>query len=97
MLGEGVAAQLLAEVFDHVVAFELAVHQHVKAERFLPAHRVVDPAFDDRFIVGFGCELPSAQARRAPVGPPQSVEKTRWWLSGTSGSPKPGLLGEAPL
>ena len=49
---EGIATQLLGEILDHVVAFELAVHQHVEAELLLPAHRIVDPAFDGRFVRG---------------------------------------------
>jgi len=37
-LAEGVAVELLAKVFDHVVALGLAVHQHVQAQLFLLAH-----------------------------------------------------------
>ena len=34
VLGEGEACKLLAEILHHVVAFELAMHQHVEADRF---------------------------------------------------------------
>ena len=37
--GEGEAREAFAEVLDHVVALELAVHQNVEAEAFLPADR----------------------------------------------------------
>ena len=39
---EGIALQLLAEIFDHVVALGLAVHQHVQSQRFLLAHAAGD-------------------------------------------------------
>ena len=46
MLGEGEAGELLAEILHHVVALELAMHQHVEPDFLLPLHRVVDPAGD---------------------------------------------------
>jgi hypothetical protein len=36
-LREGKAVQLLAEIFDHVVALGFAMHQHVQPQRFLAA------------------------------------------------------------
>ena len=41
-LAERVAVELLAEVFDHVVALGLAVHEHVQSQRFLLAHAAGD-------------------------------------------------------
>src|SRR5690606_19420654 len=38
--GEGIAPQLFANVFDHVVTLRLAVHQHVEADLFLLLHHV---------------------------------------------------------
>jgi hypothetical protein len=46
VLREGEAAELLAKVFHHVVALELAVHQQVEPDLLLPVDRIVDPAFD---------------------------------------------------
>jgi len=36
VFGEGEAGKLLAEILHHVVAFELAVHQHIETDFFLP-------------------------------------------------------------
>mmetsp|Transcript_39616 Transcript_39616/g.69194 ORF Transcript_39616/g.69194 Transcript_39616/m.69194 type:complete len:462 (-) Transcript_39616:376-1761(-) len=41
-LAEGVAVELLPEVFDHVVTLGLAVHQHVQFQLFLLAHAALD-------------------------------------------------------
>ena len=51
---EGEPVQLLAEVFDHVVAFRFAMHQHVQAQRFLPRHGVGDFGAHLLFILGAG-------------------------------------------
>ncbi|MNM75769.1 hypothetical protein D3C81_875650 [compost metagenome] len=49
--GEGEAIELLAEVLDHVVAFEFAVHQHVQADLLLHAHAVLGLRGEERIVV----------------------------------------------
>ena len=39
MGGEGEARELFAKILHHVVALELAMHEHVETDVFLPAHR----------------------------------------------------------
>ena len=51
---EGESVQLLAEVFDHVLAFRFAMHEYVKAQRFLARHGVGDFGAHLLFIVGAG-------------------------------------------
>ncbi len=68
--GEGEAAQLLAEILDHVVALELAVHQHVEPQFLLPAHRVADPALDRTLVFGRGHVA-------APEGRPRAAHLRR--------------------
>src|SRR5439155_9189517 len=38
MLGEGEAGKLLAKILHHVVALELAMHEHIEPDILLPAH-----------------------------------------------------------
>src|SRR5690625_7931857 len=38
--GEGETLQLLTKIFHHVVAFSLAVYQHVQSQRLLPGYGV---------------------------------------------------------
>ncbi|MNN28388.1 hypothetical protein D3C81_1419540 [compost metagenome] len=51
---EDKTVQLLAEVFDHVVAFRFAMHEHVQAQRFLAAHGVGDFGAHLLFVIGDG-------------------------------------------
>ena len=46
VFGKRIAAQLLAEVLDHVVALELTVHQHVEPDCLLPAYCIGNPSLD---------------------------------------------------
>src|SRR6266566_811372 len=52
MLREREALELLAEVLHHVVALELAVHQHVEPDLLLEAERLADLLFDERLVGG---------------------------------------------
>ncbi len=52
MPGEGEARKLLAEILHHVVALELAMHQHVEVDLFLPADRGLRFLFQERLVVG---------------------------------------------
>ena len=81
VLREGEARQLLAEVLDHVVALEFAVHQHVDV-RVPPgcARRSPSPSSETR------CR-PHRRARpcdvrRGPCAPPPSAGTNRWSWSG---------------
>src|SRR6266446_9623249 len=56
MLGEGESGELLAEVLDHVVALELAVHEHVEPDLFLQLDRLGDLRLDEAIVV-LGGEL----------------------------------------
>src|SRR6267378_731854 len=56
MLGEGESGELLAEVLDHVVALELAVHEHVEPDLFLQRDRFPDLRLDEAIVVR-GAEL----------------------------------------
>ena len=40
MAGEGEARELFAKILHHVVALELAMHEHVETDGFLPLHRL---------------------------------------------------------
>src|SRR5690606_30543015 len=48
--GEGEAVELFAEVLDHVVALELAVHQHVQADALLLAYAAFGLGGDEGLV-----------------------------------------------
>ena len=52
VLGEGEALELLAEILDHVVALELAVHQHVEADLLLDADGILGLLLEERLVGG---------------------------------------------
>src|SRR6267143_1118906 len=56
VLGERESGELLAEILDHVVAFELPVHQHVEADLFLQRDRSLDLRLDEAIVI-LGAEL----------------------------------------
>ena len=69
MAGEGEACELFAEILHHVVALELAMHEHVEADIFLPAHRARRLVLQERFVGGVGQgALGVRGARVADVG-----------------------------
>src|SRR5690625_5573138 len=49
--GEGEAFQLLTKIFHHVVAFGLAVYQHVQSQRLLPGYGVGNGVADALLIL----------------------------------------------
>src|SRR5829696_9374194 len=50
MLGEGEAIELLAEVFDHVVALGFSVNEHVEAEALLNLDHSGDLALEEALV-----------------------------------------------
>ena len=52
-LAERIAIQLLAEVFDHVIALGLAMHQNIQSQRFLLADAVGNLRLYCRPVGGF--------------------------------------------
>src|SRR6266446_1195074 len=60
MLGEGESGELLAEILDHVVALELAVHEHVQSDLFLKRDGLRD-LFLNELIVLIGRQLAVVQ------------------------------------
>ena len=48
ILREDEAGKLLAKILHHVVAFELAMHEDVEADRFLPADRALGLVLQER-------------------------------------------------
>ena len=66
VLGEREALELFTEVLHHVVALELAVHQHVQPELCLDSERAGDLVRDERIVL-LGRELPIVElAPRRP-------------------------------
>ena len=58
VLGEGKAGKLLAEILHHVVALELAMHQHVEPDVFLPAHGARGLVLQERLVGGIAERAP---------------------------------------
>jgi hypothetical protein len=58
VLGEGEAGELLAEILHHVVALELAMHQHVEADVFLPAHGARGLVLQEHLVGGIAERAP---------------------------------------
>src|SRR5712692_3415053 len=54
VLGEGEPLELLPEVLHHVVALELAVHEHVESQVFLDLERPLDLVLDKALVCGRG-------------------------------------------
>ncbi len=52
MLVKAKPDKLLAEILDHVVALELAVHQHVEADLLLPADGARGLLLQECLVVG---------------------------------------------
>ena len=50
LLREQHPGELLTEVFDHITALELAMHQHIQSDLFLEADHVLDLLPEERFI-----------------------------------------------
>src|SRR6266851_112417 len=50
LLGEQHPGELLTEIFDHITALELAMHQHIQSDLFLEADYVLDLLLEERFI-----------------------------------------------
>src|SRR5690606_21199887 len=57
VLCEGVACQLLTEVFHHVVTLELSVYQHIDVQLFLKTDNVFG-FFSDSLVVLFLSDYP---------------------------------------
>src|SRR6266542_2763473 len=66
VLGERNTVELLAEILDHIVALELAVHQHVQADLFLERDGLGDLRLDEALVI-LGAQLMVVQlAPRRP-------------------------------
>src|SRR5258708_2955077 len=95
VMGEAEAGQLLAKVLHHVVALELAVHQHVEPQRLLPRNGVRDGPFHEplvlllRDLAGLGPAAHAAYLWRLREGANRRRRQR--------GQAKPLVLQRAPL
>lgn len=93
--GEGEAGELLAEVFDHVVALWFAVDEDVEVEVLLELHDLADLVLDDGLVAGF-VELAVGEAAAGAaevVGLGEGADGRR----GEGGEAEAGALGAAAL
>ena len=91
--GEGEPFELLAEVFHHVVALALAVHQHVQVDLLLEPHRPLD------LVAGRSPRSGPRSSRLssrppAPCGPRRSGGTSRWswWAAAAAATPPAGAF-----
>ena len=57
MLAEGEAAELLAEIFNHIISFELAMYEHINAGLLLEAQTSYG-LFLKKLFVACGVKFP---------------------------------------
>jgi hypothetical protein len=81
MLGNGILSELLAEVLYHVVALELAMHQHVEANLLLPAYCLSDVLPDRQLICG-AVDISPAERGSQTTHLGCLGGKSQWWSSG---------------
>ena len=86
--GGDVALQLLAEVLNHVVAFRLAVNEHVQTGLLLETDGALD-LLADEVLVLLGGEFAAVAARTRLSNLRRLRETSRWWWWGRRGGAAP--------